>query len=390
MSEIVCKTEQQWKDWATDIVEGYATGARGGDGGDILTWGLVFDNKADLMFHDMPCFGWLQNPRVDDCCYGSPDDMSSNHPFYKYLEGDRQTVNVTDFYLPIRRPFNYFGWDFDDADGEGGRPSDDFEYDYEDEDDFDDYSKKTLIKGSFEPYDAGLAKAARTFYNFIFDKKYSPYRSIISELKVYRDKNKHPYLIHLPIKAGMSANMVVSFLSATRIPWLQKGHLMMWDLMRKSGFTRVESYYITAHVRFGQLYDKIVPKFRHAYGHFPYNSLDGQLSLAVFKSGVPIKDISGDFRLFRSYEDLGSLFGKRAEKTNRFDYAGRKASNAASKEKGCALLQLLQPSSDYNGVFKTSYSKNVSKELGILNGFNLSMDDFVKKLKETKDTWRTF
>jgi len=207
------------------------------------------------------------------------------------------------------------------------------------------------------------------YFRYICNEKYSPWRNHIKGREVLfgeKDGKQIPIAVKLTDMTA-STQVVMNFFLASRMPWAQPGLIECYKKLRKEGFTRTESVFLSAN--FG-LNPKQVPTWPY-FGDFPYDTSFTNMSWKRFSEGNP-------------------RFRKNTTLNESADYSPcNNAWNAANKPSGIVIFNggtkkntIIQDLISEKKTVKTVFGKEEVRQLP------LAWDAAVAKLKDNKEAWK--
>lgn len=223
----------------------------------------------------------------------------------------------------------------------------------------------------------GDKEASEEYWNFMLDKKESPWRSMLGDAKTYvlRNTKGEMRAIGFDIPKGVIFGQLMNFLIASRTPWERPEATKMWkDLWSKQGFTKTEALFIVAHVAPSNLsLDKVTDDMglepTSTYGHWAYDAWSYPIS-------------------FKNYEKSVMNTGS-AMRYGRRHYGGINVSwhSGKSGEKN-GFVKAIWHVEKYDGIFKKLWVRTKGQDLTMKDArVPRTYKELVKIAKESRSDW---
>lgn len=95
-------------------------------------------------------------------------------------------------------------------------------------------------------------EGARLYWNYLFDKDVSPWRSILQtqdgrEAKIIYDAQERPIAFHLPIDGTSPSQVVGNFCIASRLPFQRYRNIELFRMCMERGLTVHEAHYMSSY-----------------------------------------------------------------------------------------------------------------------------------------------
>lgn len=199
------------------------------------------------------------------------------------------------------------------------------------------------------------------YWEYIFDKKKSPWRAILKRSKVFRRK-KGTWYFRLS-DMDVPGQLLASFLIATRFPVESPEGIKLFNALRTNDFSLSESLYLSSQLDLKKegyvtnkesfndhiTFEKNGTSFRRINEADPYVNWD----CSTFKNGGVLIPI-----------------------------------NVIWEGKNLDLGQLLKAHEKYRGKFPDQFKRQFQGGLNFRGNSELVLEKAIKRLKETKGVWR--
>ena len=217
--------------------------------------------------------------------------------------------------------------------------------------------KVTSIYSSLWPGELNK-KDCDIYWRYILDKRHSPWRALLKGSRTYRPSKGSWYfrLSDMDVPGPLLAN----FLIATRLPIENKGSLVTFNKFIKAGFTRAESIYLAAYLKYDLGYLKNVKQNDHLAftpdDHLSFRRIKAadphvNSEVAAFGKGGPVLPIN---QIWHGY--------------------------------GAPILNIIKAREKYIGIFPRIFNTYYDGE-HFKEEFHIPINRGIKRLKERKNDW---
>lgn len=213
-----------------------------------------------------------------------------------------------------------------------------------------------------------MQEASERYWDWIFDKEKSPWRSVLKDSCIIKDGDK--YLCFRIHPRGMLAKPVVNLMIASRAPFEYIQRILCWDQAVKNGMTEAEALIFTNAIDVISK-DQIKIRFLEL-GHWP-------LTLEV----CPDKFINANPTLTDNRLVCSGSYVP-------CDIIWNNARKVRTPQLFMRILAKGEHDNLYRGVFPKVFKNTVSSDLQWENSWvlHMSAEEAVKKLIENRKEWQ--
>ncbi|MBD3261815.1 MAG: hypothetical protein GF334_09160 [Candidatus Altiarchaeales archaeon] len=197
--------------------------------------------------------------------------------------------------------------------------------------------------------DEQVLQEAQSYYDFIFNPKESPWRSVLKGSKYSAGTTeKHPYL-YLPLSKGDPLQPVVSLFLAARLVQDNPDSIRMFDYLVKNGYTGVQALYVSNYLglRDGRVMD---------ISWLDFNAFSAQSNLdfqRLLKAEPRIEKGFGAGE-GHSYGPLQTMWVA-ADFIKYETWRGHTNSHLVRDKSKVSIFEKLTPSKQYDGIFPEQF-----------------------------------